>query len=32
VPMPDKVVADIEKMWASDIKDDSGKPLFVASK
>jgi len=30
--MPDKVVADIEKMWASDIKDDSGKPLFVASK
>jgi phosphate transport system substrate-binding protein len=32
VPMPAKVVADIEKMWASDIKDDSGKPLFVASK
>jgi phosphate transport system substrate-binding protein len=32
VPMPDKVVADIEKMWASEIKDDSGKPLFVASK
>jgi phosphate transport system substrate-binding protein len=32
VPMPDKVVADIEKTWASEIKDDSGKPLFVASK
>jgi phosphate transport system substrate-binding protein len=32
VPMPDKVVADIEKMWASEIKDDSGKPLFIASK
>ena len=31
VPMPDKVVADIEKMWAAEIKDDSGKPLVVAS-
>jgi phosphate transport system substrate-binding protein len=32
VPMPDKVVADIEKTWVSEIKDDSGKPLYVASK
>jgi|SRR5689334_11132191 len=32
VPMPDKVVAEIEKMWATDIKDEAGKPLFVASK
>ena len=29
VPMPDKVVADIQKMWATDIKDSSGKPLFA---
>src|SRR5215212_10049704 len=28
VPMPDKVVKDIEKMWSADIKDASGKPLF----
>jgi phosphate transport system substrate-binding protein len=32
VPMPDKVVADIQKMWSAEIKDDGGKPLFVASK
>jgi phosphate transport system substrate-binding protein len=32
VPMPDKVVADIQKMWAAEIKDEGGKPLFVASK
>jgi phosphate transport system substrate-binding protein len=32
VPMPDKVVADIEKMWSAEIKDEAGKPLFVASK
>jgi phosphate transport system substrate-binding protein len=32
VPMPDKVVADVEKMWSAEIKDDGGKPLFVASK
>jgi hypothetical protein len=30
--MPDKVVADVEKMWSAEIKDDGGKPLFVASK
>ena len=28
VPMPAKVVTDIEKMWATDIKDAGGKPLF----
>jgi hypothetical protein len=32
VPMPDKVVADIEKMWSAEIKDATGKSLFVASK
>jgi phosphate transport system substrate-binding protein len=31
VPMPKKVVAEIEKMWAREIKDSSGKPLYVAS-
>jgi phosphate transport system substrate-binding protein len=29
VPMPDKVVADVEKMWAADIKDSAGKPVFA---
>ncbi len=29
IPMPDKVVSDIEKMWAKDIKDSSGKPVFA---
>ena len=28
VPMPDKVVNDILKMWSAEIKDASGKPLF----
>ncbi len=28
VPMPDKVVADIEKYWKAEIKDASGKPVF----
>ena len=28
VPMPAKVVTDIQKMWSSEIKDASGKPLF----
>jgi phosphate transport system substrate-binding protein len=31
VPMPDKVVGAIQKVWASEVKDQSGKPLFVAS-
>jgi phosphate transport system substrate-binding protein len=30
VPMPKKIVAEIEKAW-SDIKDSSGKPLHVVS-
>jgi phosphate transport system substrate-binding protein len=29
VPMPDKVVADVEKMWAASIKDAGGKPLYT---
>ncbi|HYD04300.1 MAG TPA: phosphate ABC transporter substrate-binding protein PstS [Reyranella sp.] len=28
VPMPANVVADIQKMWAAEIKDASGKPLY----
>jgi phosphate transport system substrate-binding protein len=31
VPMPDKVVASIQKMWHADIKGADGKPLFTAS-
>jgi len=30
VPMPGKVVSEIEKMWAKDIKDSNGKPLHTA--
>ena len=29
VPMPDKVVKDIQKTWSSEIKDEAGKPLFT---
>ena len=29
VPMPDNVVKDIEKTWAAEIKDASGKPLYA---
>ena len=29
VPMPDKVVQEIQKSWATEIKDDAGKPLFT---
>jgi phosphate transport system substrate-binding protein len=29
IPMPDKVVADVQKMWAADIKDSAGKPVFA---
>jgi phosphate transport system substrate-binding protein len=29
VPMPKKVVGEIEKMWASQIKDSGGKALFT---
>ncbi|MEW6272263.1 MAG: phosphate ABC transporter substrate-binding protein PstS [Thermodesulfobacteriota bacterium] len=28
VPMPDAVVGSIEKVWASDIKDEAGKPIY----
>ncbi len=31
VPMPDNVVSDIEKTWAADIKDASGKPIFATN-
>ncbi|MFY9895574.1 MAG: phosphate ABC transporter substrate-binding protein PstS [Xanthobacteraceae bacterium] len=31
VPMPTKVVAEIEKMWASEIKDSTGKPLHTSA-
>jgi len=30
VPMPKKVVDEIEKMWAREIKDSSGKPLHTS--
>jgi phosphate transport system substrate-binding protein len=30
VPMPKTVVKGSEKVWASQIKDTSGKPLYVA--
>ena len=30
-PMPATVVGAIKKLWASDIKDSSGKPIFAAS-
>jgi phosphate transport system substrate-binding protein len=29
VPMPDKVVKDVEAYWAKEIKDSSGKPLMT---
>ena len=31
VPMPKKVVSEIEKVWAKEIKDSGGKPLYVPS-
>jgi phosphate transport system substrate-binding protein len=31
VPMPAKVVAEIEKVWARDIKDASGKQIYTVS-
>jgi len=31
VPMPAPVVAAIKKLWASDIKDTSGKPIYAMS-
>ena len=32
VPMPDKVVSAIQEVWAKEIKDAAGKPLFAASR
>jgi phosphate transport system substrate-binding protein len=29
VPMPDNVVAAVEKMWSAEIKDSAGKPVFA---
>lgn len=29
IPMPENVVADVQKMWAADIKDSAGKPVFA---
>jgi phosphate transport system substrate-binding protein len=31
VPMPAAVVKDIQNMWAQEIKDEKGQPLFVVS-
>jgi len=31
VPMPDNVVNAIQKMWATEITDTSGKPLLALS-
>jgi hypothetical protein len=31
VAMPKKVADEIEKMWASEIKDSSGKPLHTSA-
>ena len=31
VPLPAKVVAAVQKVWASDIKDASGKPIYALS-
>jgi phosphate transport system substrate-binding protein len=31
VPMPAKVVNEIETVWTKEIKDASGKPLFTVS-
>jgi phosphate transport system substrate-binding protein len=31
VPMPGSVVTAIKKMWANEIRDSAGKPIFTAS-
>jgi phosphate transport system substrate-binding protein len=31
VPLPKNLVADIEKVWASTIKDATGKPLYASA-
>jgi len=30
VPMPKGVIEQVEKLWASDVKDSGGKPLYTA--
>jgi phosphate transport system substrate-binding protein len=30
VPMPKSVIEQVEKLWASEVKDSSGKPLYTA--
>jgi phosphate transport system substrate-binding protein len=30
VPMPKKVIEEVQKLWAHEIKDSSGKPLYTA--
>jgi phosphate transport system substrate-binding protein len=32
VPMPGSVVAAIRRLWAAQIKDASGKPIYVISR
>jgi phosphate transport system substrate-binding protein len=32
IPMPDNAVAEVKKMWASDIKDASGKPIYAMAR
>jgi len=32
VPMPAKAVSAVQRLWAAQIKDASGKPLFVPPK
>jgi phosphate transport system substrate-binding protein len=32
VPMPPSVVSAVQRLWAAEIKDASGKPLFVLPK
>jgi phosphate transport system substrate-binding protein len=29
VPMPDKVVKDVQQMWSKDVKDASGKSVYT---
>jgi hypothetical protein len=31
VPMPKKIVSEIEEVWAKEIKDSNGKPLNITS-
>lgn len=32
VPMPDAVVAAVRRLWAAQIKDATGKPIYVPSR